>query len=176
MMSNHSAMVNYPYNKRENPVSKVYIVSSAETMQYKDVLKSIIPIRNLFATVFFVTIGLVIDPSVILSVLPIALLISIVAIFSKTLIFTFILMRFQVPLREAPLCGLATGPRGEISLIISQTANVSGIVGSLFLGIAASLVLLTSFFSSIFMLVLNFIMKRKKPHAPAINTSSIIVC
>jgi hypothetical protein len=26
------------------------------------------------------------------------------------------------------------------------------------------------------MLVLNFIMKRKKPHAPAINTSSIIVC
>ena len=53
------------------------------TMQYKDVLKSIIPIRNLFATVFFVTIGLVIDPTVILSVLPIALLISIVAIFFK---------------------------------------------------------------------------------------------
>lgn len=132
------------------------------TMQYKDVLTSIIPIRNLFATVFFVSIGLSIDPSIIISVLPIALLISIVAIFSKALIFTFILMRVRVPLKEALLCGLSTGPRGEISLIISQTANVSGLIGSIFLGIAASLVLLTSLISPILMLVFNVIFTQKK--------------
>lgn len=139
------------------------------TMQYKDVLKSIIPIRNLFATVFFVTIGLSLDPGVILSVLPVALLISIVAIFSKALVFALTLRRLRVPLKEALLCGLATGPRGEISLIISQTANVSGIVGSIFLGIAASLVLLTSLISSILIVILNIIFKRKKQQAPVVK-------
>ncbi len=139
------------------------------TMQYKDVLTSIIPIRNLFATVFFVSIGLSIDPSIIISVLPIALLISIVAIFSKALIFTFILMRVRVPLKEALLCGLSTGPRGEISLIISQTANVSGLIGSIFLGIAASLVLLTSLISSILMLLFNVIFTQKKKKKTAIK-------
>lgn len=125
------------------------------TMQYKDVLRSIIPIRNLFATVFFVSIGLSIDPSVVLSGLPVALLISVVAIFSKAVVFSLVLRHFKVPLKEALLCGLVTGPRGEISLIISQTANVSGIIGAMFLGIAASLVLLTSLLSSIMILVIN---------------------
>ncbi len=132
------------------------------TMHYKDVLTSITPMRNLFAMVFFVTIGLAMNPSVILSVLPIALLISVVAIFSKALAFTFILSRFKVPFKEAFLCGVASGPRGEISLIITQTASAGGMVSSVFLGVGASLVLLTSIISSVLILSLNVFLKREK--------------
>jgi len=145
------------------------------TMHYKDVLKSIAPMANLFATVFFVSIGLIIDPSLFIPALPVALLISVVAILSKALAFTFILRRFKVPLKESLLCGVTSGPRGEISLIITQTAFTSGIVGEFFLGIGASLVLLTSLISAILILLINVSFKQKKPQSPAVNTKSIVI-
>ncbi|MEM0466986.1 MAG: cation:proton antiporter [Candidatus Thermoplasmatota archaeon] len=128
-------------------------------MYHKDVVTSISPVTYLFATVFFVSGGLSIDPSIIILMLPVALLISVVAIVSKAVVFTLVLHHFNVPLKEALFCGLATGPRGEISLIIS--ANVGGLVKMTFLGTATPMVLLTSIISSSLPLILNLIFDKK---------------
>lgn len=129
------------------------------TVQYKNVLTSLIPVRNLFATVFFVSIGLTINPFEIIYMLPVALLVSLVAIFSKALMFTFILTRANISLKDAFILGLTTGPRGELSLIITQAASLGGLVSPLFLSVAASLVLLTALISSMLLLLFHFIIK-----------------
>ncbi len=122
------------------------------TMKHKDVLQSIIPIRNLFATLFFVSIGMLIDPGLLISMLPVAIIVSVVAILSKALPFIFMLMRFGVRQRDAIPLGVITGPRGEISLVIAQTAIFSGLAGQHFLAISTGLVLLTAIISPLFLL------------------------
>ncbi len=119
---------------------------------YKDVLKSIIPIRNLFATLFFVSIGMLINPGALVSILPLAIVVSIVAILSKALPFIFMLMRFGARQKDAVPLGIITGPRGEMSLVIAQTAIFSGLAGQYFLGISTGLVLLTSVISPLLLL------------------------
>ncbi|MFH0817286.1 MAG: cation:proton antiporter, partial [Candidatus Micrarchaeota archaeon] len=122
------------------------------TIGHKDVLKSIIPIRNLFATLFFVSIGMLINPNLLISILPVAIIISVVAILSKAVPFTLVLMRFGVRQKDAVPLGVITGPRGEISLVIAQTAIFSELAGQHFLAIATGLVLLTAIISPVLLL------------------------
>ena len=122
------------------------------TIKHDDVLKSILPVRNLFATVFFVSVGMLIDTNMLSSILPIAILVSLTAVFSKAIPFGIILSKFGVPPRDSARFGIITGPRGEISLVIAQTAVFEGIVGVQFLAVATSLVLLTSIISALLLL------------------------
>ncbi len=121
------------------------------TLTHKDVLKSLTPIMNLFATVFFVSVGLLIDPYLLITQIPLALLISAVAMLSKALAISVALMRYGARFREAFSLGMFTGPRGEISLVIAQTASLAGLVQPLFLTIATSLVLFTAILSPLFL-------------------------
>lgn len=125
------------------------------TTRYRELSKSILPICSIFAVVFFVSVGLLVEPSAVISVLPVALVISIVAICSKALMFSFVLRLFKVPSKDAVRYGLLTGPRGEVSLIIAQTAAVAGWVGSVFVGVAASMVLITTLMTPILLRVAN---------------------
>ena len=119
------------------------------SIRSKEVLVAIEPMRNLFGSIFFISVGLLLDPGLIAPIAAVAVLISLVAIFSKAAAFFAYFRTANLNFEDSAKLSLATGPRGEVLLIIAQSAVIAGVGGSLLLAIATSVVILTSISSPI---------------------------
>lgn len=115
------------------------------SIRYKDVIKSVMPVRNLFANVFFASIGLLLDPFLLLGAMGLIAVLSAVAIISKWAAAGAVLVRYGSSPREAAKLGLMTSPRGEVLLIIAENVVLAGVVQPIFLAIATGIVLLSAF-------------------------------
>ena len=84
------------------------------------------PLRDLFAAIFFLSIGLTVDPKELLPMLPVALVLAAVTAVTKLLTGTFAARRDGVARRGQLRAGTALIARGEFSLIIIGLVGVSG--------------------------------------------------
>ncbi|OBF84475.1 potassium transporter [Mycobacterium sp. 852002-51163_SCH5372311] len=89
------------------------------------------PLRDLFAAIFFLAIGLAVDPKELIPMLPVALALAVVTTATKVLTGMFAARRDDVALRGQLRAGAALVARGEFSLIII------GLVGASIPGVAA---------------------------------------
>jgi CPA2 family monovalent cation:H+ antiporter-2 len=144
-----------------SPIIGAFLAGTILTSSFahRQVLESVEPMKNLFGSIFFASIGLSIDPLSIFPVFPIALFLALVAIFSKAIPASAFMFWRGEGLREALILGTATGPRGEVLLIIAQTAVVAQIADSQFLSLATAIVVLTAIFTP---LIIKIIMRRMK--------------
>lgn len=126
------------------------------SISHKGILDTLSPLMYLFGAVFFITIGLTLDPKLIPPIIGIAILYSVVALTSKAAAAAITLRKMGTPLKEALALGAVTGPRGEVLLIIAQTAVLSSAVGPQYLAIATAIVLITTVSSP---LIINLIKK-----------------
>jgi CPA2 family monovalent cation:H+ antiporter-2 len=94
------------------------MVSGSEAAS--DILNEIVPIRDVFASLFFVSIGMLIDPLFVISNLPeLALLVGTVLI-GKWFLATIIFRVFRQPLKTAVLGGLLLAQVGEFSFVLAR--------------------------------------------------------
>jgi CPA2 family monovalent cation:H+ antiporter-2 len=114
------------------------------SISHRNILTALAPFMNLAGVIFFVSIGLLLDPKLIPPVFPVALLYSAVALSTKASAAAFALRRMGTPPGEALELGMVTGPRGEVLLIMAQTAVLSSVVGSEYLAVATAIVLITA--------------------------------
>jgi CPA2 family monovalent cation:H+ antiporter-2 len=84
------------------------------------------PLRDLFAAIFFLAIGLTVDPKELLPMLPIALVLAAVSAATKLVTGIFAARRDGVARRGQLRAGTALIARGEFSLIIIGLVGVSG--------------------------------------------------
>jgi K+:H+ antiporter len=93
-------------------------------------LGHLLPLRNAFVAVFFVTIGALIDPAAVIA--NGALLATMVALIvvGKTLIWTLVVWAFRYPFATALLVGIGLTQIGEFSFILVQVARAAGHVGA----------------------------------------------
>jgi CPA2 family monovalent cation:H+ antiporter-2 len=84
------------------------------------------PLRDLFAAIFFLAIGLVVDPKELLPMLPVALALAAVTAVTKLATGAFAARRDGVGRRGQVRAGTALIARGEFSLIIIGLVGVSG--------------------------------------------------
>ncbi|OBA80278.1 potassium transporter [Mycobacterium sp. 1164966.3] len=89
------------------------------------------PLRDLFAAIFFLAIGLSVDPKELIPMLPVALALAVVTMATKVLTGMFAARRDDVARRGQLRAGTALVARGEFSLIII------GLVGTSIPGVAA---------------------------------------
>lgn len=129
------------------------------SISHRNILAALAPFMSLFGVIFFVSIGLLLDPALIPPVLGISLLYSAVALSTKAAGAAYALKKMGTPPAEAVLLGMATGPRGEVLLIIAQTAVLSSYVGPEYLAIATGIVLITAVTSPLAIALL----KKHKP-------------
>jgi len=120
-----------------------------ESISHRNILTALAPFMNLSGVVFFVSVGLMLDPKLVPPVIGIALLYSAVALSTKAAGAAFMLRRMGTPPHEATELGMATGPRGEVLLIMAQTAVLSQAVSPQYLAIATAVVLITAVASPI---------------------------
>jgi CPA2 family monovalent cation:H+ antiporter-2 len=93
------------------------IVSGSEAAS--DVLNEIVPIRDVFASLFFVSIGMLIDPVFLWNNIFSVLLIVVTVIVGKWLIVGGLLAFFKQPLKSAALAGLLLAQVGEFSFVLA---------------------------------------------------------
>lgn len=100
----------------------------AESGRGHEVEQAIAPLRGLFSAIFFVSIGMSVDPVVAWGSLPLALTLSAVVIGMQFFSVTITTVLTGSALRRGIYSGLALGQIGELSFILATIAIAGGVV------------------------------------------------
>ncbi|MBI1729612.1 cation:proton antiporter [Candidatus Acetothermia bacterium] len=93
-------------------------------------LARILPLRDLFVALFFVSLGMLIDPSAILQNWPLCLLLIGLAVIGKGVIRGLITWLFRYPLRVAFFVALGFTQIGEFSFVLAQVGVQANAISS----------------------------------------------
>jgi len=119
-------------------------------VEYADqTLTYVEPIRDIFASLFFAAIGMLIDPGFIWNHLEVILELVALTFLGKFLIITPLVRLFGYPLKTALIAGLGLAQIGEFSFVLASQGQLLGLVSRqaylLILGTTAVTLLLTPF-------------------------------
>jgi CPA2 family monovalent cation:H+ antiporter-2 len=95
-------------------------------------LDQLLPLRDAFVALFFVTIGILINPRAVLSYPQILIVILLLVILGKFLVWTGVVKLFRYPLKTAVLVGTGLTQIGEFSFILVQVAHANGLLDDRF--------------------------------------------
>lgn len=93
-----------------------------------DAHTQLLPLRDAFVALFFVSLGTLIDPKVLLSSLPLLGMMLVLIVFGKFFVWTAVVWLFRYPIwiAMAVACGLTQ--IGELSFVVVQVARSAGMV------------------------------------------------
>lgn len=102
------------------------IASESELAHH--ILGSIAPLRDIFAGIFFVSVGMLLDPVVVLNHLPLVLLILLLIVVVKGFLTSGFTRLFQPSLRTAVLVGGSLATAGEFSFLLARLGVDLGVL------------------------------------------------
>ena len=124
------------------------IIVSESDVSYQAAAE-VIPFRDLFAVLFFVSVGMLVDPAALLAAAPLVALLVLIAVLGKGVLIAVLGRAFGLPVRSALLLGGAMSQVGEFSFIIANDALSAEIIDTavynLVLGTAVVSIFLTPF-------------------------------
>src|SRR5436309_469578 len=92
-------------------------------------LLRLLPIRDIFVALFFVTVGALIDPAALVSHWRLVTVLVAMIVIGKFVIWTPIVRAFRYPWATAVSVGIGLGQIGEFSFVLVQVARSAGQVG-----------------------------------------------
>jgi CPA2 family monovalent cation:H+ antiporter-2 len=93
-------------------------------------LGELAPLRDLFAALFFVFIGMLVDPIFVLGALPLLAAALLLLVPLKAAVIAGLARLFGMPLRVAVLAGVALAQAGEFSFLLARVGVSAGAVGA----------------------------------------------
>ncbi len=117
----------------------------AESGRGTQVEHAVEPLRALFAALFFVSIGMAVDPRVALTTLPLAVVLGIVVIIGQLVSVTVASLLSGSSLRRSVYSGLALGQIGELSFILATIAVGGGVAPAELLPALVTVATVTAF-------------------------------
>lgn len=117
----------------------------AETIEAERIIKLVEPVKNLFGAIFFVSVGMLVDPKVIIDyALPIATLV--LTILAGQAVFgTLGFMLAGQSLKSAMRCGFSMAQIGEFSFIIASLGLSLGVIGQFLYPVVVAVSVITTF-------------------------------
>jgi CPA2 family monovalent cation:H+ antiporter-2 len=94
-----------------------------------DAHTQLVPLREAFVALFFVSLGTLIDPHVLLTNLPLLGLMLLLIVVGKFLVWTAVIRLFRYPLWTAVTVAAGLTQIGELSFVVVQVARSAGMVG-----------------------------------------------
>ncbi len=104
----------------------------AESEFRAQVVAGILPFRDLFASLFFLSLGMLVDPTVLAAHAPMIALLTATVVVGKLLAVAAALLALGLAGRVAIMAGLAIGQVGEFSFVVAQVGVSAGAVPELF--------------------------------------------
>jgi monovalent cation:H+ antiporter-2, CPA2 family len=100
----------------------------AESEYRRQVVAEVLPLRDLFASLFFVSVGLLIDPRTLLSEAGLVAALSAIVVVAKAVIAAAIVLVLGMPGRVAVLAGLSLAQIGEFSFVLARVGVDDGAI------------------------------------------------
>ncbi len=119
----------------------------SESDESSQAAAEVIPFRDLFAVLFFVSVGMLVNPAALLESAPLIAVLTVVAVIVKGAAIGVFGRAFGLPLRSAVLLGGAMAQVGEFSFILAEEALHLELIGesvyNIILGTAVVTIILT---------------------------------
>src|SRR5579875_1125704 len=103
-------------------------LSISSSHELLDVHSQLVPLRDAFVALFFVSLGTLIQPKVLLNSLPLLGLMLLLVVAGKFVVWTGVVRLFRYPLPEAMLVAASLTQIGELSFVVVQVARSSGLI------------------------------------------------
>lgn len=100
----------------------------SESDYSSQIVSEILPFKDVFISLFFVSVGLLLNIQLVLAYPIPIILISISIIIIKALIVIFIVLLIKYPIRIAVMSGLMLAQIGEFAFVLAQSGNNAGII------------------------------------------------
>ena len=117
----------------------------AETVEAEHIEKLVEPVKNLFGAIFFVSVGMLVDPKILVEyAIPIMLLVMTILI-GQSLFGTFSFMLAGESLKSAMRCGFSMAQIGEFSFIIASLGLALGVISDFLYPVVVAVSVITTF-------------------------------
>lgn len=117
----------------------------AETVEAEKIIKVVEPVKNLFGAVFFVSVGMLVEPSVLVDyALPIAALV-VTILLGQSLFGSFGYLLSGQTLKTAMRCGFSMAQIGEFAFIIASLGLSLGVIGHFLYPVVVAVSVITTF-------------------------------
>src|ERR1700691_577147 len=93
-----------------------------------DAHTQLVPLRDAFVALFFVSLGTLIEPKILLHSLPLLGLMLLLIVAGKFLVWTMVVWLFRYPIKVAIAVAAGLTQIGELSFVVVQVARSSGVV------------------------------------------------
>ena len=117
----------------------------AETVEADKIERLVEPVKNLFGAIFFVSVGMLVDPTVLVRyAMPIVLLVATILL-GQGLFGTLGFMLSGQPLKTAMRCGFSMAQIGEFAFIIASLGLSLGVIGNFLYPVVVAVSVITTF-------------------------------
>ena len=117
----------------------------AETIEAEKIIRLVEPVKNLFGAVFFVSVGMLVDPNILINyALPIIALVLTILL-GQAVIGTFGFILSGQSLKSAMRCGFSMAQIGEFSFIIASLGLSLGVIGNFLYPVVVAVSVITTF-------------------------------
>jgi len=117
----------------------------AETIEAEKIIKLVEPVKNLFGAIFFVSVGMLVDPKILVEyAVPILALVCTILI-GQALLGTFGFMLGGESLKSAMRCGFSMAQIGEFSFIIASLGLSLGVISDFLYPVVVAVSVITTF-------------------------------
>ena len=117
----------------------------AETIEAEKIERVVEPVKNLFGAVFFVSVGMLVDPKILVEyALPIVVIVLAILLGQSIFGSTGFLLSGQ-PLKTAMRCGFSMAQIGEFAFIIASLGLSLGVIGDFLYPVVVAVSVITTF-------------------------------
>lgn len=117
----------------------------AETVEAEKIIKLVEPVKNLFGAIFFVSVGMLVDPKILVDyALPILALVGTIIV-GQAILGTFGFMLGGESLKSAMRCGFSMAQIGEFSFIIASLGLSLGVISKFLYPVVVAVSVITTF-------------------------------
>lgn len=117
----------------------------AETVEAEQIQKIVKPVKNLFGAIFFVSVGMMVDPAMIVEYAVPIIVITLVILLGQSIFGTGGVLLAGQPLKISMQCGFSLAQIGEFAFIIASLGVSLGVTSSFLYPIVVAVSVITTF-------------------------------
>ena len=117
----------------------------AETVEAEHIEKLVEPVKNLFGAIFFVSVGMLVDPQILVSYAVPIICLVLTILLGQALFGTFSFMLGGESLKSAMRCGFSMAQIGEFSFIIASLGLSLGVISDFLYPVVVAVSVITTF-------------------------------
>ena len=117
----------------------------AETVEAEKIIKLVEPVKNLFGAVFFVSVGMLVDPKILMDYSVPILVLVLTILIGQAVFGSFAFLVSGQSLKSAMQCGFSMAQIGEFSFIIASLGLSLGVIGDFLYPVVVAVSVITTF-------------------------------